>query len=30
MIRLAVDRQTPPTVRVVLNWLTELGAKTRR
>jgi serine/threonine-protein kinase len=30
MIRQAVDRQTPPTVRVVLNWFAELGAKTGR
>jgi serine/threonine-protein kinase len=30
MIRPAVDRQTPPTVRVVLNWLAELTAKAGR
>jgi serine/threonine-protein kinase len=27
MIRPAVDRQSPPVVRVVLNWFTELGLK---
>jgi len=30
MIRPAADRQTPPAVRVVLNWVTEIGAKAAR